>query len=93
MPDLTKISNGKEVPLDADEIKELEDFQQAWAAGQAERDMNALRLQRNRLLAETDHLALADQTLSDEMRSYRQSLRDMPSTEKTPADPTWPIKP
>jgi hypothetical protein len=93
MTDLTKNSNGKEVPLDADEIKELEDFQKSWADGQAERDMSALRLERNRLLAATDHLALSDQTLSDEMRSYRQSLRDMPSTEKTPADPTWPIKP
>jgi hypothetical protein len=94
MTDLTKISNGKEVPLDADEIKELEDFQKAWADGQAERDMSALRLERNRLLVETDHHALSDQTLTDEMRSYRAALRDMPSTAAAdPANPTWPTKP
>ena len=39
--------------------------------------MKDLRTKRNRLLAETDHYALSDQTLSDDMRTYRQSLRDI----------------
>ena len=34
-----------------------------------------LRTKRNKLLADTDYIALSDQTLSDDMRTYRQSLR------------------
>jgi len=39
--------------------------------------MEDLRAKRNKLLAETDHYALSDQTLSDDMRTYRQALRDI----------------
>ena len=39
--------------------------------------MADLRLTRNKLLADTDHYALSDQTLSDDMRTYRQALRDI----------------
>ena len=43
----------------------------------AEQPWKELRQRRNQLLAETDYLALADSTLTDEMRSYRQALRDL----------------
>jgi hypothetical protein len=52
-----------------------------------------LRRQRNRLLADTDYLALADVTLTDEMRAYRQALRDLPANTTDPANPVWPVKP
>ena len=52
-----------------------------------------LRRQRNQLLTETDYLALADSTLTDEMRSYRQALRDLPANTVDPANPVWPVKP
>ena len=39
--------------------------------------METLRAKRNKLLQDTDHYALSDQTLSDDMRTYRQSLRDI----------------
>ena len=52
-----------------------------------------LRQRRNQLLAETDYLALADSTLTDEMRSYRQALRDLPANTVDPANPVWPVKP
>ena len=58
--------------------------------------MEDLRAKRNRLLAETDHYALSDQTLSDDMRTYRQSLRDITNglTTKAQVDAvTWPTKP
>jgi hypothetical protein len=55
--------------------------------------MKALRRQRNQLLTETDYLALADATLTDEMRSYRQALRDLPANTVDPANPVWPVKP
>ena len=55
--------------------------------------MAEIRVKRNRLLAETDYLALADSTLTDEMRTYRQALRDLPANTTDPANPVWPTKP
>lgn len=52
-----------------------------------------LRAKRNQLLAETDYLALSDSTLTDEMRTYRQALRDLPANTTDPANPVWPVKP
>jgi hypothetical protein len=55
-----------------------------------------IRKQRTRLLAETDHLALSDQTLSAGMKTYRKSLRDLPSDQSSKtkySDITWPTKP
>ena len=54
---------------------------------------NALRTKRNQLLSETDYLALSDLTLTDEMRTYRQALRDLPANTADPANPVWPVKP
>ena len=59
----------------------------------AEQALAALRRQRNQLLTETDYLALADSTLTDEMRAYRQALRDLPANTVDPANPVWPVKP
>lgn len=55
--------------------------------------MEGVRLKRNQLLAETDYLALSDSTLTDEMRTYRQALRDLPANTADPANPVWPVKP
>jgi len=58
--------------------------------------MEDLRLTRNKLLADTDHYALSDQTLSDDMRTYRQALRDITNGLTTVEDVnsvTWPTKP
>lgn len=73
-------------------------FDQALVQAAAEsfdlkRKQSRLRAERNRLLAETDYLALADTTLTDEMRAYRQALRDLPANTADPANPVWPIKP
>lgn len=60
---------------------------------EAEQSWKELRQQRNRLIAETDYLALSDSTLSAEMATYRQTLRDLPANTVDPANPTWPAKP
>ena len=55
-----------------------------------------IRTERTRLLAETDHHALSDQTLSADMKTYRKSLRDLPSDQSSKtkySDITWPTKP
>ena len=59
----------------------------------SEQSLAALRTKRNELLAETDYFALSDVTMSDEMRTYRQSLRDLSSNTSDAANPVWPTKP
>ena len=53
------------------------------------------RAKRNELLAATDYLALSDMTLSTEMTTYRQALRDITSHSNWPnlSDDDWPTKP
>ena len=72
-----KIVNGQQVELTADEIAAIAAQEQTWNDGAFDRKMQDIRQQRNRLLADTDYLALSDQTLSAEMSKYRQSLRDI----------------
>ena len=50
-----------------------------------------VRSQRNQKLAETDYLALSDNTLADNMKTYRQELRDVPK-QSDPDNITWPTK-
>jgi len=51
-----------------------------------------VRRDRDRKLAETDYLALSDNTLATNMKTYRQDLRDVPS-QSDPDNITWPTKP
>ena len=51
-----------------------------------------VRLERDRKLAETDYLALSDNTLATNMKTYRQKLRDVPK-QSDPDAITWPTKP
>jgi len=70
-----------------------EELQAEIARLEAAQPMVELRQQRNRLIAETDYLALSDATLTDEMSTYRQALRDLPANTTDPANPVWPTKP
>ena len=78
------------IPYTAEEIAERESYKRDVLPGVLLED---LRQRRNQLLTETDYLALADSTLTDEMRSYRQALRDLPANTVDPANPVWPVKP
>ena len=44
-----------------------------------------IRKHRNRKLAETDYLALSDVTMSDAVKTWRQTLRDLPQNNTTEA--------
>jgi|DEB0MinimDraft_6_1074348.scaffolds.fasta_scaffold23678_4 hypothetical protein len=58
--------------------------------------MADLRAKRNKLLADTDYLALSDNTMSAEMTTYRQALRDITNGLTTVADVeavVFPTKP
>ena len=91
-----KIVNGQQVELTAEEIAARQAQETAWNAGAFDRAMVDLRSKRDNLLAATDYLALSDQTLSAEMSTYRQSLRDITNGLTTVDDVnnvTWPTKP
>lgn len=51
------------------------------------------RALRDSLLAATDWTANSDVTMSDEMRTYRQALRDVPAQAGFPDNVTWPTAP
>lgn len=51
-----------------------------------------IRNNRDRLLEETDWMALSDITLSTEMSAYRQALRDVTGQSGFPYTITWPTK-
>ena len=51
------------------------------------------RKERNELLAETDFYALSDVTMSEDMETYRQALRDLPASVEKSEDVVWPEKP
>ena len=66
--------------------------------------MKELRKQRDEKLAETDWTALSDVTLADNMKTYRQALRDLPASNdgknatlasdgRTLENVKWPQKP
>tara|TARA_R100001509_G_scaffold113157_2_gene68539 strand:- start:63 stop:392 length:330 start_codon:yes stop_codon:yes gene_type:complete len=42
------------------------------------RKLEQIREIRNQKLSETDYLAMSDNTLSDEMKAFRKSMRDIP---------------
>ena len=59
-------------------------------------EWSQIRRERTRLLAETDHLALSDQTLTAGMTTHRQKLRDIPTAQGSAtkySEITWPTKP
>tara|TARA_B100000963_G_C22496184_1_gene611557 strand:+ start:688 stop:957 length:270 start_codon:yes stop_codon:yes gene_type:complete len=88
---MKKYVNGQLVDMTSEEQTEIENMQKAFDPTVEQwRDLRSLR---NSLLSSTDHFALADNTLSDDMKTYRQSLRDLPANTSDPTNPTWPTKP
>ena len=85
---IKKINPNAQVSINADDINQI-----TWLNGtppipkeqilaiipQVELDMamETLRAKRNKLLSDTDYLALSDNTMTEEARTYRQALRDI----------------
>ena len=88
--------NGTNVQFTAAEETARDNEEAAVVAAAPARALAELRSKRNRLLAETDYLALSDVTLTSEMETYRQALRELPTGKDTVAkceNVTWPTKP
>ena len=85
---LVQFTNAEEA---AQEAKE-----KAWADGAAARAWQALRIERDNKIAKSDWRANSDVTMSDAWKTYRQALRDLPSTlnDTTVQETiTWPEEP
>ena len=88
--------NGNRVQFTADEETARDAEEQTWRDGAFDRAIADLRQRRTRLLSATDFYALSDVTMSEDMETYRQALRDLPSGLSTVEDVdtvTWPTKP
>jgi len=91
-----KMVDGQIVEMTDAEQTAFDNANTAWTNAAPARRMVDLRKQRDKLLAETDYMALGDVTLSDAWKTYRQALRDI--TDTTPSDDalsniTFPTKP
>ena len=88
--------NGNNVQFTAAEETARDNEEAAWANAAPARALADLRGKRNRLLAETDFYGNSDVTMSDDMTTYRQALRDLPAGKDTVDkcnNATWPTKP
>ena len=88
--------NGNQVQFTAEEETARDNEEAAWANAAPARALADLRARRNRLLAETDFYGNSDVTMSDDMKTYRQALRDLPEGKDTVEkceNATWPTKP
>ena len=91
-----KLVNGERIQLTAEEEAQRDQEEAEWEAGKFDRAIASLRQDRNNKLAETDFYALSDVTMSDEMKDYRQQLRDITeglTTEEQVKAVEFPAKP
>ena len=72
-----KLVNGERIQFTSEEEAQRDQEEADWEAGAFDRAMANLRQDRNRKLAETDFYALSDVTMSEDMTTYRQNLRDI----------------
>ena len=71
--------------MTADEQAQYDKDVADWNSKSADRKLSKIRLYRNRKLIETDYLANSDVTMSDAMKTWRQTLRDLPQNNTTEA--------
>jgi hypothetical protein len=85
---ILKINPKAQVSLSDDDINTIqwhngttpiskEDIEAQFPIVELEMAMSNLRTKRNKLLSDTDYLALSDNTMTEEMTAYRQALRDI----------------
>ena len=91
-----KLVNGERIQLTAEEEAQRDQEEADWEASAFDRAIADLRQRRNALLSSTDFYALSDVTMSDEMKDYRQQLRDITeglTTEEQVKSVEFPTKP
>ena len=92
MPNFHNIE-GKLVQFTNAEETALTAKKKEWTDGAAVRAWDALRKERDNKIAKSDWRANSDVTMSDEWKTYRQALRDLPASGSDPDDLSWPTEP
>ena len=92
--------NGEKVQFTAEEETAWDAQEAAWISEAPARALADLRAKRNTLLQESDWEILSElekgNTISTDMKTYRQALRDLPAGKDTVEkceNATWPTKP
>lgn len=89
--------NGKQIPFTVEEETARDAEEAAWTSGKQARDLADLRELRDIKLTQSDWTQVGDAPLDTATKTswatYRQALRDLPSTVADLANPTWPVKP
>ena len=93
MANRTQLINGVLKDLTPEEEIQRDAEEKQAADARPAKEMNWIRVHRNGLLTETDWMANSDVTMSDEWKTYRQELRDIPASNIVYEDVTWPPKP
>ena len=92
-----KMIDGVDCYFSAAEETARDSEEQVWIDDSDNRKWEEIRTRRNALLAETDHYALQDRELSEEMEAYREQLRQVPQNTADPLkfdmESGWPTKP
>ena len=96
MANYIKNVNGVDIEMtDEEHAARLAEEKTADDAAPAEM-FKSVRYLRDRKLVETDYFGLSDGTMSNDMKTYRQALRDLPATLNNTTvfqTITWPTKP
>ena len=74
----TNINGVLETPSEEEALRKATQRKE-WDSKSAERKLASIKAIRLSKLKETDFYALGDVTMSDEMKTWRQSLRDIPA--------------
>jgi len=77
---MTKInSNGVSRDMTAEEQAQYDKDQLAWNSKSADRKLAEIKRIRLQKLQETDYLSNSDVTMPDNVKTWRQTLRDLPA--------------
>jgi len=78
--------NGINREMTAEEKAEYDQIQADFESTKVQEKLNSVRFIRNLKLKETDYLAMSDNTMPDNIKTWRQSLRDLPQNNTTEAE-------
>ena len=70
--------NGERIPLTAEEETQRDAEEKAWNDETADRKLSIIKEYRLNKLIETDWYSNSDVTMPDNIKTWRQSLRDIP---------------
>ena len=91
-----KLLNGEKIQFTAEEEAARDNEETIYANKAFDRAIADLRTKRNKLLQDTDFHGMSDNTMSADMTTYRQELRDITSgitTVEEVNDVVFPTKP